>query len=215
MLPSDHSAFFSLRVSTLRAKLAFVGFAALGLAAGCSPKIGDKCTVSTDCSATGDRLCDITEPGGYCTVFNCEPDSCPDDAACINFGTTLSVGTPGNALAGCTASQGDSAYQRSFCMASCESDADCRDGYHCVEPETVGGVKADRNRSNPVCAVKTNVVTPAEAGNSNQVCLGSDASVESSAVGGGGGVSGSDAGTSAAGDSGGGMSGANTAGAGG
>src|SRR5882724_11446216 len=139
MLASDHSAFLSHGVCPSRTLLLWVVFGALSLVVGCSPKIGDKCTVSTDCSATGDRLCDITEPGGYCTVFNCEPDSCPDDAACINFGATLSVSESDPAtqtnvvLPGCTASQGNSPYQRSFCMASCASDGDCRGGYRCVE----------------------------------------------------------------------------------
>ncbi len=218
MLARDHSAFLSLRVSSLSSHLAFVGFAALALAAGCSPKIGDKCTVSTDCSATGDRLCDITEPGGYCTVFNCEPDGCPDDAACINFGTTLSLSNsdaPVPVLNGCTASQGNSPYQRSFCMASCQSDSDCRGGYRCVEPETIGGVKVDQNRSNPVCAVpRENQQTPASLNNSNQVCLGSDAGPAPDASSGGASGSGNDAGTGAAGESSGGMSGADTAGAG-
>src|SRR5690242_18467125 len=49
------------------------------VATGCKPKIGDECKTSTDCSVTGDRLCDITQPSGYCTIFNCEePGSCPD-----------------------------------------------------------------------------------------------------------------------------------------
>ncbi len=69
--------------------MAFI-LAAAGLALGCTPKIGDDCTVSTNCSTTGDRLCDVTQPGGYCTTFNCEPGSCPEDSVCVNFGTTLS-----------------------------------------------------------------------------------------------------------------------------
>ncbi|MFW5740185.1 MAG: hypothetical protein ACOC1F_07450, partial [Myxococcota bacterium] len=54
---------------------------------GCNPKIGDDCTNSTDCSVSGDRLCDTTQPGGYCTVFNCEPDMCPEEAQCVAFDT--------------------------------------------------------------------------------------------------------------------------------
>jgi hypothetical protein len=202
MLRSDHSAFLSPRVSTLYTLLAL---AALAVATGCSPKIGDKCTVSTDCSATGDRLCDITQPDGYCTIFNCEPDSCPDDAACINFGTSLSP------VAGCTVSQGESPYQRSFCLASCESDSDCRADYKCIEPETIGGRKADMYRSNKVCAVYQ--PTREAPDGSNQVCLGSDAGPVPDMSGGG--SSASDAGTD--GQSSGGMSGAGTdeAGAGG
>src|SRR3954465_24135 len=94
---------------------------------GCKPKIGDDCRISTDCSTAGDRLCDITQPGGYCTVFNCEPGTCPEDSACVSFGTTLS------ALPQCAPSQGNSPYRRSFCMARCGSDADCRPGYECLD----------------------------------------------------------------------------------
>jgi hypothetical protein len=186
-----------------------LGFAALAFAAGCTPRIGDKCTVSTDCSATGDRLCDITEPGGYCTVFNCEPDGCPDEAACINFGTALSVGN----IAGCTVSQGDSPYQRAFCLASCESDSDCRGGYRCIEPETVGGVKVDRYRSNKVCAVPRSASDPVLDGGNNQVCLGSDAGADLTSSGGA--LSSTDAGSAAdGGSSGAGSAGADDAGAG-
>jgi hypothetical protein len=57
------------------------------LAGACKPNIGDDCQISTDCSAAGDRLCDITAPGGYCTIFNCEPGTCPEDESlCVEFG---------------------------------------------------------------------------------------------------------------------------------
>ncbi|HMR78024.1 MAG TPA: hypothetical protein PKD61_23100, partial [Polyangiaceae bacterium] len=52
---------------------------------GCKPEIGDECSVSTDCSNAGERLCDTTLPGGYCTIFNCEPGTCPDEAGCVAF----------------------------------------------------------------------------------------------------------------------------------
>jgi hypothetical protein len=220
MLRSDHSAFFGSRGAALGLPLWctpswLLGLAALAFASGCTPKIGDKCTVSTDCSATGDRLCDITEPGGYCTIFNCEPDDCPDDAACINFGTALSVGN----IPGCTVSQGDSPYQRSFCMASCETDGDCRGGYRCIEPADVGGVKVDRNRSNKVCAVPRSATDPTLVlykdagtdGGNNEVCLGAvDASADASSRGGA--SSSTDAGSAGASSSGG-SSGAGNAGA--
>ncbi|HEX3775299.1 MAG TPA: hypothetical protein VHV51_12595 [Polyangiaceae bacterium] len=198
----------------------FLGLLGVAFAAGCTPKIGDQCTVSTDCSTQGDRICDITEPGGYCTVFGCEPDDCPDNALCVNFGTTLSVGDPGSAtspgtvLSGCTVSQNNSPYQRSFCLASCESDSDCRADYKCIEPETIGGVKADVSRSNKVCAVPRMTTDPAQTSNSNQVCIGSDAGpLESTASGG---SANADAGSADAGgmSGAGGASGADNAGAG-
>src|SRR5206468_6843571 len=43
-----------------------VGLVGLWLAAlltGCTPKIGDDCQTSVDCSQQGDRLCDTAQPG--------------------------------------------------------------------------------------------------------------------------------------------------------
>src|SRR5687768_17386078 len=60
--------------------------ALLAAATGCAPEIGDDCTTSIDCSQLGDRLCDTSQPDGYCTIFNCEPDQCPEEAVCIAFG---------------------------------------------------------------------------------------------------------------------------------
>lgn len=211
MLRSDHSAFSRFGSVHLIALGALLG----ALAVGCTPKIGDKCTISTDCSATGGRLCDITEPGGYCTVFNCEPDGCPDNAGCINFGAELSL------VNGCTASQGNSPYQRSFCLAACSSDSDCREGYSCLAPGDVGGVSADSTSRGKVCAVKRTAEAEADGAAdsgprdpaSPEVCMGSDASAaaETSA----GGASGSaEAGSASSGASGG-ASGADNAGAGG
>ncbi len=87
-----------------------VGVAAL---TGCAPAIGDSCQVSTDCSFNGDRLCDPSYPGGYCTTFGCDRDTCADDAVCVEF----RFATPRLA--------------ESNCMAACDSDGDCRDEYRC------------------------------------------------------------------------------------
>lgn len=95
--------------------------------AACNAKIGDDCEVSANCSATGDRLCDITQPGGYCTIFNCEPGTCPDEAVCIGYG---SLPSPAKA---CGDLQGGQRLQRTFCMRSCDSNSDCRSGYRCID----------------------------------------------------------------------------------
>lgn len=99
---------------------------ALLLTLGCSPEIGDECATSTDCSQSGDRLCDITQPGGYCTMFNCEPGDCPDEASCVIFGVAPST------LPGCEDPHGVTPYQRSFCLKTCDNDDDCRSGYECA-----------------------------------------------------------------------------------
>jgi hypothetical protein len=109
-------------------RLAFGLAVAAGVASsvGCTPNIGDKCTLSTDCSQTGDRLCDTTEPGGYCTVFNCQPDTCPN-SICVAFDSTLDP-----SCGGVVGGQWPR-FQRSFCMAQCGSNGDCREQYECVD----------------------------------------------------------------------------------
>jgi len=109
--------------------------------AGCSPEIGDKCDTSIDCSPAGDRLCDVTQQGGYCTIYNCEDTTedeadaeqgaCPEEAACVIFASVPS--------AICDEPEGDVPYQRTFCMFRCENDHDCRgdDGYRCIDVTAV------------------------------------------------------------------------------
>jgi hypothetical protein len=191
-----------------------LGLAAGALALGCTPKIGDDCSVSTNCSTTGDRLCDVTQPGGYCTKFNCEPGSCPADSVCVNFGTRLSP------VDGCAPSQANSPYKRSFCMASCGDDGDCRSGYKCLSPrepclasstDCFNAVLAEHSSGSKVCAVPPK---PVPTNTENEVCLGSDAGVgpaqggssSSAGAGAGGGSGAGDGGAagdgSAAGDGG-------------
>jgi hypothetical protein len=96
------------------------------LLGGCAPKIGKSCELSTDCSQLGDRLCDTTQPEGYCTIFNCEPDTCPD-SACVGFYAQL------DPACGTTDDGRTPRFERTFCMAPCSSDSSCRDGYDCVD----------------------------------------------------------------------------------
>jgi hypothetical protein len=113
-------------------------------ALGCLPKIGDHCTTSLECSATGQKICDVTQPNGYCTVFNCEPDTCPDSATCVAFNNTID-----NACQNTNAGSWPR-FERSFCMAPCSQDSDCRGDtlgttrlYACVAPPDRGGVILD------------------------------------------------------------------------
>lgn len=70
------------------------------LLAGCGHRVGDSCKNNVDCSALGDRFCDVSapglngDPGGYCTVEGCDVrfddtntlrDSCPSEAVCVRF----------------------------------------------------------------------------------------------------------------------------------
>ncbi len=106
--------------------------AAVFALASCTPEIGDKCVISTDCSIRGERLCDTSQPGGYCTQLNCRANACPEDeGTCVLFNGSL----PGCGFDDRSGPSG-SRVGRSFCVAQCTSDADCRSGYSCVDPRT-------------------------------------------------------------------------------
>jgi hypothetical protein len=128
--------------------------AALALA-GCAAKIGRRCTMSADCSQNGDRLCDTTQPDGYCTIFNCEPGTCPpDESVCVGFSE-----------ASCPNLRTSMRFERTFCMATCESGDDCRAGYVCQDmgPQVVDADPPTRS----VCIVAASfapVAVSADAG---------------------------------------------------
>jgi hypothetical protein len=75
----------------------------------------------------GDRLCDISMPGGYCTIFNCEPGGCPEEAVCIAYRNTLAP------VGACMDTASRARLERTFCMRRCKSDSDCRGGYACID----------------------------------------------------------------------------------
>jgi len=152
---------------------------ALSLAA-CRPEIGDACETSTDCSPSGERLCDITQrPGGYCTIFNCEPGTCPEEAVCVKFGDARSP------VPGCEDPLGAGPYARTFCLRKCEDNSDCRDSpYRCFDPERTWGAEVLDSRSK-ICGIPPNSdpvpgldePLPGEGeggapGRSNDVCTG-------------------------------------------
>lgn len=105
------------RLSLLLGASALVASALVG----CKPEIGDSCKVSTDCSITGDRLCDTSMPDGYCTMFNCDPGTCPSEAVCVEFHPQ------------------SERFARRFCVRGCEESSDCRAGYECVDPKERDG----------------------------------------------------------------------------
>lgn len=121
----------SRRRSQVVVRAALGALALLAAAAACTPSIGDKCQVSTDCSIQGDRLCDVSQPGGYCTQLNCRGNGCVDDTACVLFSSAL----PGCGFDDRSGPFG-SRVARSFCMAPCDSNSDCRAGYVCADPRT-------------------------------------------------------------------------------
>ncbi len=145
----------------------------LGFAAACQPEIGAECETSVDCSQNGDRLCDRTQPGGYCTAFNCAAGDCPDDSVCVAFGASLAY------YAGCDGDGTLSRVSRTFCMAPCDSAADCRSGYACQDLASSGDVSSvvsvDPGRSSKVCVVAQSLAVPDETdGRSKEVCQQND-----------------------------------------
>ena len=164
------------------ARVALVALSA-AFGTGCAPQIGDECETSVDCSQGGERLCDITQPGGYCTVFNCEPDGCPDDSVCVAFAAQQS------SLPECSVGDGLSRFARSFCMASCGSNGDCRSGYDCidlgVENNPWAAVLVDRDESGKVC-ISPQVSEPAPADRSSEVCTQTSSELPRPAEGEGG-----------------------------
>jgi hypothetical protein len=143
----------------------------------CSKEIGDSCSFGTDCSPNGDRICidPVSDTGGYCTIQGCDYSTCPDEAACIrfftgNFSNKLCDPTiPSDAV--CTddelcALEGHCVPRSSevrFCMRTCGSDGDCRDGYECRnldkmklhggQPVLAPGVPIDAQHAPKFCGV--------------------------------------------------------------
>ncbi len=110
--------------SPLRTVLHLGLLSALSLIASCAPEIGDACENSVDCDIQNKRICDLTQPGGYCTVRGCERGTCPDDSVCVMFRPA-----PERLAA-------------SWCMASCDDDDDCRDHYNCTNAEDMGSLES-------------------------------------------------------------------------
>lgn len=111
------------------------------LAVGCAPQIGDGCGNSSNCSINGDRICDTAQPGGYCTIFECQPDRCPDSALCVRF-------NPTPARRAVTA-----------CMRRCAGDSDCRSEYECrsvaeLEAQGLAVRVTDASRGDRFCVAR-------------------------------------------------------------
>lgn len=147
------------------AALAFSAFA-LGLA-GCQSSIGDGCVLSTDCSIRGDRLCDTSQPGGYCTQFPCRGNLCPDEAACVLFNSSI-PGCGYDDRAGSTGSRA----ARQFCVASCKSNGDCRPGYVCADPRLPpwNALVLDDDQTRRTCLVIPPDPVTVDGGASTTVC---------------------------------------------
>jgi hypothetical protein len=107
----------------------------------CGKEIGDSCNTNVDCAQDGTRDCDLSQPGGYCTVNGCDEKSCPSEAVCIRV---FPYEAPGAACtqdadcgsAGLCLPDGfcvPRASERRYCERKCGSNGDCRGGYVCRE----------------------------------------------------------------------------------
>jgi len=132
-----------------------VGFAAAGaLLGGCGKEIGDSCSLASDCSPNGDRICQCsncsgTDPtgdskNGYCTVQGCDYGTCPSEAVCVRFFTgsfdnkpctqqTASDDCSVDELCSLAGNCVPRSSEVRYCMKTCDSGGDCRedDGYEC------------------------------------------------------------------------------------
>lgn len=125
----------------LRLVLLLVAFAA------CGHEIGDECVVAADCSPSGDRQCDNSSEGGYCTIAGCDFNTCPEEATCVRFFTGGFANRPCNfeledtdvTHNDCSIDEFCSLANRCvpqssevrYCMRKCSSQDDCRAGYEC------------------------------------------------------------------------------------
>ena len=149
----------------------------------CGKEIGDSCSFSTDCDPNGTRICvDPTFHGGYCTIQGCDYSTCPSEAACIRFFTgdfankicnTLVENDPTTPLSQLVCSPDElcsieghcvpRASEVRYCMKTCGSNGDCRDGYECRtfdqmkteggEPVLAPGVEVTEQTAPKFCAV--------------------------------------------------------------
>ena len=133
--------------------------------AGCSRKIGDDCTTPTECDPNQTRVCDLSQPGGYCTILGCDETTCPEEAVCIRFfpakyltipcdpSQPTSVCSPDELCLPSGLCAARSAERRS-CVLGCSGNDDCRDGYECRRAGLGGSVllSADPNAQASFCA---------------------------------------------------------------
>jgi len=125
-------------------RLVLLAFASL--AVGCGYQIGASCIVDTDCSADGTRVCDLSEPDGYCTILGCDYNTCPDSSECVRFYTGSFSNEPCDYMTEDTGSANSCSYDEQcslagqcvprtaeirYCMDTCSSNSDCRDHYEC------------------------------------------------------------------------------------
>jgi len=125
----------------------WVGIAALlcawCLSTGCGSKVGDSCVFDSDCSPSGDQICTRDFPDGYCTVFGCDYNTCPDDAVCVRFFAlsetnrvcTIGEDCPRDEFCDLGGHCVPRFSEVRYCMQTCDNNGDCREQYECRDKE--------------------------------------------------------------------------------
>jgi hypothetical protein len=107
--------------------------------------------VAADCQTDDDtRSCDISQPGGYCTIDGCDERSCPSEAACIRFfpWPFLTETCDPAAPSACAPDEicldmgrcAPRSSERRYCALRCDDNGDCRDGYECRQAGQLGSM---------------------------------------------------------------------------
>ncbi len=161
---------------------------ALALAGACSPKIGDSCNTSLDCSSDGTRICDTVSPnGGYCTIVGCDFGTCPSESVCVEFFPGLEDAATCMTQSDCAVDEvctigglcAPTSIEVRYCMLMCSSQSDCRAGYECrnemLMAEHGGQPVPDPNAATatppdvPFCASQRNCVFNTDC-NTGEIC---------------------------------------------
>jgi hypothetical protein len=134
-----------------------VAFGALTLA--CGKDIGAECKTAWDCSQDNSRICDLSQPGGYCTMDGCDEKSCPSESVCIRFFPRRFPSASCADSAGCSADEiclpegicVPRSSERRYCAFECGNNGDCRGGYECRQAGTEGSIAlvVDPDPNNP------------------------------------------------------------------
>jgi hypothetical protein len=129
--------------------------------AGCRREIGDECSTAADCDPSGRRACDLSQPGGYCTILACNETSCPEEAVCIRLFPTQFLTKP------CVPACEDRAERCEAegperCPERCDDRSydDCSAEELCVQP----GLCAPRATERRLCAKACSGVDDCRAG---------------------------------------------------
>jgi hypothetical protein len=153
---------------------------ALGVSVGgCGHDIGDECRTSADCDPNGSRTCDLSQPGGYCTIAGCDESSCPEDSRCIRYFPEQYLSTMPKCDPVCEDICVDDvtkavvnacidadelclnsgvcarrSFEQRSCAKACGGNDDCRGGYECRQAGTRGSMllSTDPNGTTGFCA---------------------------------------------------------------